>query len=170
MRYRLWSFALAVLAGVPMSRAAPRDAPSQLFEGGDLFGLQWVTEPQIRPDGAQVAYVRIGYDIWTDRPRSSIWLADVNTGAQTPLLSDAGTHASRSWSPDGKRLEGLPSRAPQRSVRWSCRSSHVVAAGNLRGCARICLPANSRQGRAVGREVSIRPQADRRLGSAAAKI
>jgi dipeptidyl aminopeptidase/acylaminoacyl peptidase len=89
MRYWLWSSALAALTCVPIALAAPPEAPSHIFEGRDLFGLQWVTDPQIRPDGATVAYVRVGYDVLTDHARSSIWLVDVTTGAQTPLVSGA---------------------------------------------------------------------------------
>jgi dipeptidyl aminopeptidase/acylaminoacyl peptidase len=121
MHYRLWSSALAALTCVPLALAAPPEAPSHIFEGRDLFGLQWVTDPQIRPDGATVAYVRVGYDVLTDHAHSSIWLVDVNTGAQTPLVSGGGTHASLSWAPDGKRLAYVSTAGEERAqlfVRW----------------------------------------------------
>lgn len=41
----------------------------------------------MRPDGRVIAYTRLSYDIMTDRARPSIWLIDVATGAQTPLVT-----------------------------------------------------------------------------------
>ena len=64
-------FMLLLLALTPLAIAAPADAPSHLFEARDLFGLQWATDPQIRPDGAAIAYVRMGYDLMSDRARSA---------------------------------------------------------------------------------------------------
>src|SRR5476649_2998773 len=44
----------------------------------DVFDLQWVSDPQISPDGRSIAYVRMAYDIKTDRPRGVIWLVGVD--------------------------------------------------------------------------------------------
>src|ERR1700733_11154761 len=104
MRYGSLECLLLMLAMLPLAAAAPASAPSHIFEGRDLFGLQWVTEPQIRPDGGAIAYVRMGYDIMNDRSRAAIWLVDINSGAQVPLTSGPGTLSALAWSPDGKRL------------------------------------------------------------------
>lgn len=101
--------------------ATPADAPSHRFEGRDLFGLQYATDPQIRPDGLAVAYTRVSFDIMSDRGRQSIWLVDVETGAQTPLVTGEGSHSSPRWSRDGKRLAYVSTRddgRPQLYVRW----------------------------------------------------
>lgn len=95
--------------------------PSPAFQGRDLFDLQWASDPQISPDGTQIAYVRRANDIMTDRARSAIWLVDVRTGAQSPLVAGPGSHQSPRWSPDGKRLAYVSSAeggAPQLFVRW----------------------------------------------------
>jgi len=91
-----------------------------VFEGKDLFSLQCVTDPQIRPDGRVVAYVRVAYDIMTDRPRRSIWLVDLDTRAHTPLAGGSGSSHSPRWSPDGKRLAYVASEGgrSQLYVRW----------------------------------------------------
>ena len=101
--------------------AAPLEAPNRSFQGADLFGLQYASEPQIRPDGRVVAYVRGSFDIMTDRARQSIWLIDIETGEQTPLVASAGSHTSPRWSADGGRLAYVSTAEggrPQLFVRW----------------------------------------------------
>jgi dipeptidyl aminopeptidase/acylaminoacyl peptidase len=117
---RSTSFAFVALAAAGTLSAAPAEAPSHVFEGKDLFSLQWVTDPQIRPDGHLIAYVRVSYDVMTDRPRRSIWLVDADTGAQAPLATGAGSSYSPRWSPDGKRLAYVADEGgrSQLYVRW----------------------------------------------------
>jgi dipeptidyl aminopeptidase/acylaminoacyl peptidase len=110
----------AVLTAVAAG-AAPPEAPERLFTGQDLFGLQLATDPQIRPDGAVVAYTRVSYDIMSDGARQSIWLVDVATGAQTPLVTGSGSHSTPRWSPDGQRLAYVSTAdegRPQLFVHW----------------------------------------------------
>ena len=87
-------FAAVAAAAAGTAGAVPADSPSHVFEGKDIFSLQCVTDPQIRPDGHVIAYVRMTYDIMTDRPRRSIWLVDTDTGAQTPLATGPGSSSS----------------------------------------------------------------------------
>jgi len=101
--------------------AAPADAPNPIFTGSDLFDLSAAADPQISPDGRTVAYVRRAADIMTDRARSSIWLINVATGEQRPLVAGTGDHFSPRWSPDGRRLAYVSSAeggAPELFVRW----------------------------------------------------
>src|SRR5512134_547447 len=102
MRGVVTAFAVASTAFI--AHAEPLEAPARAFTGRDLFGLQVATDPQIRPDGAVVAYTRVSHDVMTDRARRSIWLVDVATGEQTPLIAGSGSHSTPRWSPDGKRL------------------------------------------------------------------
>ena len=81
--------------------ATPPDAPNRLFQGRDLFALQLANDPQIRPDGREIAYVRVSFDIMTDRGRQSIWLIDTESGEQTPLVTTAGSHSSAALVANG---------------------------------------------------------------------
>jgi dipeptidyl aminopeptidase/acylaminoacyl peptidase len=72
----------------------------------DVFDLQWVADPQISPDGRSIAYVRMTYDIKTDRPHGAIWLTDPDGKHGRPLTS-APSSASPRWSPDGSRVAYL---------------------------------------------------------------
>jgi dipeptidyl aminopeptidase/acylaminoacyl peptidase len=130
MRWVGMALALAVAAGGPAS-AQVAEGPARTFTARDLFGLQQASDPQVRPDGGAVAYVRNRYDIMTDRAHRSIWLVDPASGAQTPFVVETASAMTPRWSPDGSRLayvlaaEGAP---PQLYVRWvaSGRSAKVA--------------------------------------------
>jgi dipeptidyl aminopeptidase/acylaminoacyl peptidase len=104
-----------------LAGASPPDAPAKIFQGRDLFGLQYAADPQIRADGRAIAYSRMTFDIMNDRGRGSIWLIDTETGAQTPVVTGNGSHGSPRWSPKGDRLAYVSSAEdgrPQLFVRW----------------------------------------------------
>ncbi len=119
---RLPSLALlfAATALSASATAAPPTGPSRYFTGSDLFNLEVATDPQISPDGRNIAYVRKSNDIMSDRARGTIWLIDVATGQQRPLVAGPGSYYSPRWSPDGSRLAyvGAESGTPQMYVRW----------------------------------------------------
>lgn len=145
----LLSASAAVSFLAPAAWAQEDAAPSRSFTGEDLFRLAGATDPQISPDGSRVAYVRMTADIMTDRELATIWLVDVATGRQTPLVAGKGSHRSPRWSPDGKRLAYVSSEGegvPQLHVLWldSGRSVNVAAAPEGPGSI-----AWSRDGRSV---------------------
>jgi dipeptidyl aminopeptidase/acylaminoacyl peptidase len=72
----------------------------------DVFDLQWVSDPQISPDGRSIAYVRTAFDIKTDRPHGAVWLVGAD-GKHARPLSSAPHSTSPRWSPDGTRLAYL---------------------------------------------------------------
>ena len=118
---RRLAFLPLLALSLPALAQPATEGPNRAFTGRDLFGLEWASDPQISPDGAQVAYVRRSNDIMTDRARSTIWLVDTRTGAQSPLVAGSGSHFSPRWSPDGKRLAYVSSAegsSPQLFVRW----------------------------------------------------
>jgi dipeptidyl aminopeptidase/acylaminoacyl peptidase len=111
-------FAATALAAPAV--AAPATGPSRYLTGADLFNLEWASDPQISPDGRTIAYVRKTNDIMTDKARSTIWLVDVASGQQRPLLAGDGSYFSPRWSPDGARLAYVSADggSPQLFVRW----------------------------------------------------
>jgi dipeptidyl aminopeptidase/acylaminoacyl peptidase len=122
-------FAATALAAP--SYAAPATGPSRYFTGADLFNLEVATDPQISPDGRTIAYVRKSNDIMTDRARGTIWLIEVATGQQHPLVASPGSYYSPRWSPDGTRLAyvGAESGTPELYVRWMASGESAQVTG-----------------------------------------
>ena len=79
-------------------------AEFRTFESLDVFELEYAANPQFSPDGERIVYERRSNDIMTDSTRSNLWLIDVDSGAQRPLVSGLVSASQPSWSPDGDRL------------------------------------------------------------------
>jgi dipeptidyl aminopeptidase/acylaminoacyl peptidase len=91
------------------------------FKPLDVFDLQWVSDPQISPDGRSIAYVQMSFDIKSDRPRGVVWLVGID-GKHARPLSGAATSTKPRWSPDGTRLAYLGAGADgstQLFVYWT---------------------------------------------------
>lgn len=76
--------------------------PSDKFEPIDVFNLEYVSDPQISPDGKQVIYVRNFKDIMTDKNLSNLWLIKTDGSDNRPLTTGNQNDYSPRWSSDGK--------------------------------------------------------------------
>ena len=87
-----------LLASSPLSSAQQK----RVITEKDLFQFQWIGNPQISPDGSQVALVRIAVGDKQEY-ETSIW--SVSTSGGEPRRLTSGKHDSGPrWSPDGKYL------------------------------------------------------------------
>ncbi len=107
-------------AGASAAQGSKRTGPNRLFSGEDLFDLAVASDPQISPNGGQIAYVRRQNDIMADRALSSIWMIDTSSGEQTPFAGRNGGAFAPRWSPDGSRIAyvSVESGSPQLWVKW----------------------------------------------------
>lgn len=100
--------------------ALAQDESLPAFDGMDVFDLEWVSDPQVSPDGNSVVYVRRFNDIMSDRTRAQLWRIDADGQNHRPLLSSTENAASPRWSPDGKQLAFVSSLtgSSQIHLRW----------------------------------------------------
>lgn len=81
---------------------AQSDSPP--FSFLDVFELEYASDPQISPDGQQVVYRRMGFDIMKDRAVGQIWMMNID-GSNHQKLTPREVNESRPrWSPDGQRI------------------------------------------------------------------
>jgi dipeptidyl aminopeptidase/acylaminoacyl peptidase len=91
----------------------------------DIFKFVWVADPQIAPDGSQVAFVRVSIDEKKDAYDTAIWLAKTD-GSEPPRAITSGTRdLSPRWSPDGRRLAFV--RVSEKDGKPQPPQLHVMA-------------------------------------------
>jgi acylaminoacyl-peptidase len=96
---------LAVLLLLPAwATARAQTAAGDRLELMDVFKIEYASDPQASPDGKQVAYVRNFMDVMKDRPRSHLWVVNVDGSNHRPLTSGDANESSPRWSPDSKLL------------------------------------------------------------------
>src|SRR5262249_42088002 len=92
---------LAVIA--IRSCALPANAAGlRPLEIEDLFRAKRLTDPQISPDGKQIAYAVTEVDKEENRTSSSIWLVGAEGTQPRPLTTHQKQNRHPRWSPDGK--------------------------------------------------------------------
>jgi dipeptidyl aminopeptidase/acylaminoacyl peptidase len=79
----------------------------------DLTRIQFVTDPQVSPDGRRVAFVVTTLSEERDEYLANIWLVDTTGGAPRRFTAGPRRDIEPRWSPDGTRLAFLSERAPK---------------------------------------------------------
>ncbi len=70
----------------------------------DVFELEYVSDPQISPDGKTVVYRRMGFDIMKDKSKGNLWMINTDGTNHQKLTSREGSESSPKWSPSGDRI------------------------------------------------------------------
>jgi dipeptidyl aminopeptidase/acylaminoacyl peptidase len=93
------SFVICLALGIGTALAEKRAITEK-----DLWDFVWIGDPQVSPDGARVAFVRVTVNEKKEGYNSSIWSVPV-TGGEAPRQLTKGDHdITPRWSPDGKFL------------------------------------------------------------------
>lgn len=117
MKINLLLYGLLVLLYLPLSAQKTSNPTLELI---DVFDLEYISDPQISPDGSRIVYVRNFKDIMTDGNRSNLWIIDFDGANNRPLTTGNQNDFSPRWSPDGTQILYLSSKdgATQLYLRW----------------------------------------------------
>ncbi|RLD30104.1 MAG: S9 family peptidase [Bacteroidetes bacterium] len=74
------------------------------FQPLDVFELEYVSDPQISPDGTQVVYRRNGFDIMKDNAKGNLWIVNIDGSSNRKLTSREVRESQARWSPNGDRI------------------------------------------------------------------
>ena len=123
----LRSAAPVLIAAALLASQWPAGAQQALdvLTAHDVFDLEFVSDPQVSPDGSRVVFVRQWSDALTDRNYSNLWIMNGDGGGLRPLTSGKQNDSWPRWSPDGTRLlylsnarGAMQDTPPQIHVRW----------------------------------------------------
>ena len=92
--------AVAVLV-LPSAAALAQRRP---ISEKDLFKFVWVADPQIAPDGSQVAFVKVTVDEKKDAYDTALWIVKADGSEPARPLTGGPRDGSPRWSPDSKHL------------------------------------------------------------------
>ena len=103
----------AAIAGLSQLQSVQAFAQAQKrsITDKDIFQFNWIGDPQISPDGAHVAFVKVTVNEKKDGYDTAIWSV-ATRGDEAPRRMTDGKHDSGPrWSPDGKWMVFV--RAPE---------------------------------------------------------
>jgi dipeptidyl aminopeptidase/acylaminoacyl peptidase len=108
---------LALLLILGAAFASAQTKPGITAE--DYLSFEFVSDPQISPDGQWIAYNVATIDKKANKRVSRIWLASMDgSHPSVPFTGDTTSSTSPRWSPDGRFLAFLSARDGGRTQIW----------------------------------------------------
>ncbi len=114
---RLATAAVAALAACSALAAARPALAGRPMSMDDLLTAVRVGDPQLSPDGRQVAFVRTTTDLTVGKRNADIWMVPADGSAPArPLTRSEKADTTPRFSPDGRRLAFLSTRGGSSQV------------------------------------------------------
>jgi len=128
---------IAIALALAAAWAAPASAQRRAITENDLMKFVWVADPQISPDGSQVAFVRVDVNEKADTYDTSIWIVNANGTDGPRRLTGSTRDTAPRWSPDGRHLAFV--RAPEKDGKVLPPQIHILtmAGGEARAITDI---------------------------------
>ncbi len=110
----LLSCTLLLLPALP----AAADGHAEPFDVEDLVSMARISDPQVSPDGTQIAFSLRTTDLEADRGRSDLWIVDLEGEDRAPrrLTTHPASEWNLRWSGDGESLYFLSTRSGSSQV------------------------------------------------------
>src|SRR5438132_13825070 len=126
---------LFLLVAVEQAQQSPRGITPE-----DYFAFEFISDPNVSPDGKLVAYVVTKIDRAQNRRNSSIWMAATD-GSRAPWQFTTSPQSSNTprWSPDEKWLAFLSSRPGSDSTTPAPTASTAPASGPTPAAAAVAV-------------------------------
>jgi dipeptidyl aminopeptidase/acylaminoacyl peptidase len=93
-----------VVFGVAVGWTSQAAAQRRAITESDLMKFVWVADPQISPDGSQVAFVRVDVNEKADTYDTSVWIVNTSGSDGPRRLTGSTRDSGPRWSPDGRHL------------------------------------------------------------------
>ena len=98
-----WFLTITALITTATFAVEDNKTPSKRFTAERVFDMEYANDPQVSPDGTNIVYVRQSMDKMTDQDTGKLWILDIKSATNRPLIADKSASSPR-WSPDGKSL------------------------------------------------------------------
>lgn len=101
---------------------------SDKLEMLDIFNLEYISDPQISPDGSKVIYVRNFKDVMTDKNLSNLWIVNFDGTQNRPLTNGNQNDRSPRWSNDGSKIVYLSNKSGETELylHWMDTKDEMV--------------------------------------------
>jgi dipeptidyl aminopeptidase/acylaminoacyl peptidase len=96
-----------LLAGILLAGAVgapPAPGQGRPITERDLLAFHWVADPQISPDGSQVAYTLVSVNDKDNRYETAVWMVSTRAGSTPQRLTAGPRDGSPRWAPDGHTI------------------------------------------------------------------